>query len=401
MSTRVSIGWPITDRREIAAVMHVLKQGRLSQGPFVRAFEDAWARAVGRRTAIAANSGSSANLIALLAVKERYGWKDGDFVAVPALTFATAVMPVLQAGLRPLWVDVDERGNMTLEALEHAAAGAKRLRGIVLVHSLGVPCLDAPKIVRWARRHRIRILEDGCESHGAKVGKTIVGGFGDASTTSFYVAHNMTAGEGGMIATDDAKLADLCRSIREFGRRITNERFVKLASGSRYDVRYAFDRLGYNLRMTDLHAAIGMVQLEKLPAMNRKRRAIVAAYWRAFGKLIRDEKLFLPEEPKSSFNTYYALQVTLRQLPPGCRDAADVAAALERVGVETRRFMGGNLLRQYAFLGQDTPKPDAFPVADFLHNRALLIGCHPAIKNQDIKRIARVLEELYYRRSEK
>ncbi len=386
------------DRREEQALLRAFRERRISQGKYVFAFEDAWARYVGRRYAVAVNSGSSANLLAILAFKERFGWKAEDAVLVPALTFPTAVSPVIQAGLKPVFVDVDHRGNITRDHMLRAVKAHRgpRIRGIVLVHSLGVPCIDAPKIRSFARAHRIAILEDACESHGARVGKKRVGAFGDISTTSFFVAHNMTTGEGGMITTDDPKLAEICRSLREFGRRIPTRkggRYVPLASGPRYDVRYAFDRIGYNLRMTDLEASIGLVQLAKLEAMNQKRRRIVRWYREGLRDLIRRGKIALPDEPKRTRNTYYTLLITVLEMPKRFPTRERIALALDAAGIETRPFMGGNLTRQKAFAGLG--QPERYPGAEFLHRRSFFVGCHPLLTKKQVTFVCDEIQQLY------
>src|SRR3989344_1083422 len=391
----VSVGWPVYDNRETQAVLRALKEKRISQGKFVREFESAWAKYIGRRYAIAVNSGSSANLVAVFALKEHFRWKDGDNIIVPALTFPTAVSPVIQAGLTPVYADVDLRGNLTFDSVLRAAKG-KRVKGIVLVHSLGVPCLDAVKIRRWAMKKRIAILEDACESHGAMTHGKKTGAFGTISTTSFFVAHNMTTGEGGMIATDDPKLEALCRSLREFGRRNqkSRERYVPLASGPRYDIRYAFDRLGFNVRMTDIEASLGLVQLAKLDRMNAKRRTIVRWYRQELRELIQKKTLALPLEPAGTRNTYYTLLITLLKMPRRFPTMAKVAMALEAKGIETRTFMGGNLLRQKAFATARF-RPERFPRAGFLHRQSFFVGCHPLVTRSDVRFVCREVKALF------
>ncbi len=394
---KVSIGAPIYDKREIQAVLRALREKRLSQGKYVKAFERAWVRYIGCRFSIGVNSGSSANLVAIQAMKERYGWKVGDTVIAPALTFATAVMPVLQAGLRPLFADVDYRGNMTAKSVLAAFRKHRgpKVRGLVLVHSLGVPCLDAPKIQKFCREKGIRILEDCCESHGAKVQGKMVGSFGDVSTTSFYVAHNMTTGEGGMITTDDPKLDEICRSLREFGRRIDpkSPRYVRLASGPSYDIRYAFDRLGYNVRMTDIAASLGLVQLSKLEKMNAKRRQIAGWYKKGFLNLISQRLISLPDEPAGTKNTYYTLLITFLKMPPRLPSIEKIALRLEKAGIETRPFMAGNLLRQRAF--SRWGKPQLYPMAEFLHRRSLSVGCHPLVTEAGVSYVCENINRLY------
>lgn len=395
----VPIGWPAMGREEIKAVLKTLKEERLSQGKYVKAFEETWSRYVGRKFGIAVNSGSSANFLALLAMKERYGWRNGEAIIAPALTFATAVMPVLQARLRPVFADVDTRGNMTFRSIVAAFEKHRdsKIRGVVLVHSLGVPCVEIAKIKNWAGKNGLKILEDACESHGAKVGNKRVGAFGDASTTSFFVAHNMTTGEGGMINTDDPELDKICRSLREFGRHIgalAGERYVALASGPKYDLRYAFDRLGYNMRMTDLEATFGLVQFTKLDKFNLKRREIVAAYRRELKNLVAKKLIFLPEELKNSFNTYYALQITFTKMPERYSDLASIGRRLAEAGIETRPFMGGNLLRQKAFHPHKLT-PEHFNTAEYLHHHAILVGCHPLLDKKQIRHTAEAIESLY------
>lgn len=394
----VPIGAPATGRREISAVVAALKEKRLSQGKYVQAFEKAWSSYVGKKFGIAVNSGSSANLLAILAMKERFGWKNGDGVIVPALTFATAVMPVIQAGLNPIYADVDRRANITLESVKKALAdhsGAKP-RGLVLVHSLGLPCIDIVKIKSWASRNGLRVLEDACESHGAGVEGERVGVFGDVSTTSFFVAHNMTTGEGGMITTDDPKIDRISRSLREFGRHFspTGERYVRLASGPLYDSRYAFERIGYNMRLTDLEASLGLVQLDKLDAMNEKRREIAALYKKALADLVAKKFISLPDEPRGSRSTYYALEIIFEQMPKNCRDLSVIGQRLHKAGIETRPLMGGNLLRQKAFASRGIA-PEKFEAAEFLHRRALLVGCHPLLSKKQVFHVADQIRELY------
>ena len=378
-------------------MLRALREKRLSQGKYVKAFERLWAEYVGRKFAIGVNSGSSANLLALAAMKEYYGWKDGDTILVPALTFATAVMPVFQVGLKSAWVDVDANGNITFD---NVLAGFRRhqgsrIKGIVVVHSLGVPCMDIVKIRRWAKAKGLALLEDACESHGAEVKGKRVGAFGTVSTTSFYVAHNMTTGEGGMIATDDPKLDQLCRSLREFGRRIDpkSRRYVHLASGPAYDIRYAFDRLGYNLRMTDIEASLGLVQLSRLEKMNNQRRRIVSWYRKGLSSLIARRLIALPDESAGTRNTYYTLLITFLAMPPALPTIEKIALALEAELIETRPFMGGNLLRQKAFAGLG--RPEHFPMAEFLHRRCLFFGCHPMITRRQVGHVCATIRRLY------
>ncbi|MFQ5506595.1 MAG: DegT/DnrJ/EryC1/StrS family aminotransferase, partial [Planctomycetota bacterium] len=269
---------------EISAVIDVLLDGRITMGPRVFGLEDAWSlwlaeKGVGAMRSLMVNSGSSANLLAMSALASPHvegGLRPGDEVLVPAVGWSTTVYPIAQVGCVPVLVDVDLRTlNVNAEILE--AAISERTRAIVVVHALGNPC-PMDEIMDLAEKHGLFVLEDCCEAHGAEMNGRRVGTFGDLSSFSFYFSHHMTTGEGGMLSFHDVdRWHDVCVSLRAHGwimGRIDHEDHA--AANPEIDPRWLFVSPGYNLRSTDLTAAIGLVQLEKLDGYVENRERIRA-----------------------------------------------------------------------------------------------------------------------------
>ena len=272
---KIFLSEPAYDSREAIAAIRTILGGWISQGPNVKKFEAVFSGYTGRDIGIAVNSGSSANLLAIQAIKEVYGLKDGDEVIVPAATFSTVVMPLIQVGLTPVYVDV-KRDTLNMDPAQVENAISDRTRVLMPVHTLAYPA-EMPKLMEIAERNNLIVFEDCCEAHGSSIDGKRVGSFGEIATFSFFVAHNMTTGEGGMIVTNNEKLEKACRSLREFGRIAQKDpikdRYYTDDVLKDFDRRYVFDRIGYNLRMTDITAAFGIEQLAKLDEMNEQRRS--------------------------------------------------------------------------------------------------------------------------------
>ena len=393
---RIRLSAPAFDDREAMNAIRTILGGWISQGPNVQEFERRFAGYVGVAHGVAVNSGSSANLIALHALRRRLGLEDGDEVIVPATTFATVAMPVLQVGLTPVYVDVDRHTlNIAPEAVD--AAVTARTRVIMPVHTLGFPA-EMNALAAIAARRRLTIFEDCCEAHGSALNGRKVGSFGLLSSFSFFVAHNMTTGEGGMVVTDDADLAEECRSLREFGRLDPVRHAGRYYSDDRlhdYDRRYVFSRVGYNLRMTDVAAAFGLEQLAKLDAMNERRRAN-AALLREL--LIRDAAgvLAVPQIADGAHHTYYTFPMVLAADLPFSR--REFCEHLESEGIETRPLFGGCLPDQPAFRGVPGRIDGDLVEARFLRDHALFVGIHPALGEGDMRRIATVIQGFVHER---
>ena len=380
---KVPVGWPVFDEREIFSIIDTILNLRISQGPAVKKFETMMAAYVGKKYAVAVNSGSSANLLALKTLLEAKKIKPGDEIIMPAATFSAVASPALHLGLKPVYVDVEKK-SLNIDPLEIVKAVSKKTRVIMAVHSLGNPA-EMKKISALAKKHRLIIIEDCCEAHGAKIGKKNVGSFGDLATLSFYVAHNITTGEGGMIFTDNKKYYDILISLREFGRLplkvIRGKRFSYSDSILKdYDARYVTARLGYNVRMTDLEASLGVVQLKKLDAFNKRRLKIVVRYQKLLNKY--PKYIQTPQTRPGTFHSFYAYSFLIKNNKKFNRK--DLALFLENKGIETRSFFDGCLPDQPAFRAQPHRSVGRLPVARLLRDTALFVGCHPGLSNKQI-----------------
>lgn len=384
---KVSVGWPVYDEKEVLGALGALLDLRISQGPRVKLFEQKFAKYVGKKYAVAVNSGSSANLLALGALMQAGKLKKGDEVIMPATTFATVASPVIQLGLVPVYVDCDDTWN--LDPAEVVKAISLKTKVIMAVHTFGNPA-DVPALQKIAKKHNLVILEDCCEAHGAAIGKRKVGSFGELATLSFFVAHNITTGEGGMIFTDNPALYEILISMREFGRFTKNiGRFeYNDAVMGQYDTRYIFTRLGYNVRMTDIEAALGLAQLKKLDALNRKRSSIVRVYETAFKKYA--QYLQLTRVAKGNFHSYYGFPFIVKKNAPFTR--RELALFLESKGIETRPFFGGVLPDQPAFRDEPKRVVGKLPVAHDLKENSIFIGCHPELTKQQVAHVLQTFE---------
>ena len=238
-------------RREIRAVVKVLKGLNLAQGPEVKAFESEFSRIVGDRDCVAVNSGTSALHLSLLAL----GITKGDEVIVPSFTFAATANVVALVGATPIFVDIDPRTfNVNPELILKAVTS--KTKAIIVVHLFGLPA-NMKRISQIAKENSLLLIEDAAQAHMAKIGEDFVGTFGDAAAFSFYPTKNMTSAEGGMVVLSNSNDARTCRLLRNQG----------------MEVRYQNEIVGYNLRMTDIHASIGRIQLKKLNRMTDKRIA--------------------------------------------------------------------------------------------------------------------------------
>lgn len=389
---RVTVGWPVFDEREILGALDSLLAMRISQGPKVREFEALCAKYVGKKYAVAVNSGSSANLIALSALVAMGDVPRGSEVILPATTFATVASPVIQVGLIPVYVDVDPVSwNLDLEEVRKAIGPKTKV--IMPVHTFGNPA-DMKGIMALAKKHKLRVLEDCCEAHGSAINGKKVGSFGDLSTLSFFVAHNITTGEGGMIFTDSTEYLHLMHSLREFGRLppavSEKHRFDYPDSVLKgYDARYIFTRLGYNVRMTDVTASLGIEQIKKLDRLNAKRVANVAAYNAAFAKY--DRLFVLPKSASGAFHSYYGYPFVIKESAPFSR--LDFVTFLESKGIETRPFFGGCLPDQPAFRNEAKRIVGKLPVARMLLTQSVFIGCHPGLTKAHLRQVISAFDE--------
>jgi perosamine synthetase len=337
---------------EKQAVLEVLDSGIIAQGPRVKEFEEGFAVMCGVKHAIATSSGTTALHTALLA----HGIGEGDEVITSAFTFIASSNSVLFTGAKPVFVDINPR-TFNMDPAKIEAAVTKKTKAILPVHLYGLSC-DMDPIMAVAEKYGLAVIEDACQSHGAEYKGKIVGSFG-TGTFSLYPTKNMTSAEGGMITTDDAAIDELCRVLRQHGMR----------------VRYYHDMLGYNFRMTDLHAAIGLAQLQKLAKFNVQRQAN-AKFLSDNLKGVRTP--FVPEGQTHVFHQY-----TVR-VPDGRRDA--LRTYLNENGVGSEVYYPVPIHKQTFYLN-DLGYNDSLPETEHATTEVLSLPVHPALTPSDLETI--------------
>jgi len=390
---KIGVAYPCFDHKEVNQALDSLLDLWISQGPKVKLFEKSFSEYIGTKYGVACNSGSSANLLALSALIKCGKLKPGSEVIVPAATFTTVISPILQNGLVPVFVDVEmDTYNICPKSIEEAITPKTGL--IMIVHTLGCSA-KIDKIMELSKTFDIPVLEDCCEAHGSSMNNKKAGSFGLISTWSFFVAHNMTTGEGGMILTDDEELDEMLRSIREFGRLTKYEkdkpRFYYTDEELKdYDERYVFTNVGYNLRMTDLAASLGIEQLKKLDGFNNERVKIAKQYNNLFSKF--SKYLILPEIPENTFHSFYGYPIVVNS---DKFTRKELVNHLEKDNIETRAFMGGNLSKQPAYRTENCLISGNLENTDNLFNNAFFIGCHPFITKNNIETITNSFETFF------
>jgi len=386
--------WPLMrnniERADLDAVIAHLRQDDpiLTHGPHVRAFEEEWSAWLGVRYSVFVNSGASANLLTLAALRESRGLGE---VIVPPLTWVSDIAAVLQNGLTPVFADIDPR-TLGLDTEQILARLTPKTRAVFLTHVLGYGALTQ-RLLDELRARDIPLLEDVCESHGATFRERKLGTFGLMSNFSFYYAHHMTSIEGGMICTEDPELYQLLRMLRSHGmvREATSE---ELREGYREqhpdlnpDFIFAFP--AYNVRPTELGAIIARSQLRRLDANNALRRRNLELF---LGGL--DPAVYVTDFAiEGSCN--YAFTLLLRRPDVMLRDS--VERTLRAHGVEFRRGMsgGGNQLRQpYLIRAVGQPDLTAFPNVDHVHFYGFYIGNYPGLEPAQIAELCRLLNSL-------
>lgn len=381
------IGGGYYDDKEIVAVTKCYINGLLSTQKPVVEFENKFSAYIGNKHGIAVNSGTSANILAFNALLENGDLKKGDEVALPATTFISVATPILQLGLKPVYIDINPKTlNMDMGALAEALQKKNKIKCVIVVHTLGYPA-DMDALLRLAKKFKFKVIEDCCEAHGAKINGKTVGSFGDIATWSFYVAHNMTTAEGGMIQTNSDTYNVLLRDLREFGRRRVHQgpRY-SYSSGKLkdFDERYTFHKVGWNFRMADAPAAFGIEQLKKLDTMN-KMRIKNAAYLIKHLQSVSDV-LQLPSVVNTAVqHTYYTFPIVIKDTKRIVRK--EFARYLESHKIETRAIMCGTLPDQPGLVGTPGRSFGNLKQSRYVRDNALSIGCHPLLGREELDHI--------------
>ena len=380
---RYPLGYNTWDEEEVAAATACLESRMTTMWTKTEAFEAQFAQYVGAKHAVMVNSGSSADLVTMLALRESGILQRGDEILIPAVTWPTQVWSAIEAGFSVKLVDVKTSTlNTTAEILE--AAVTPKTKAVFLVHLMGNPC-DMDAVGELCQRKGLLLLEDCCEALGASYDGRKVGTFGFAGTFSFFASHHISTMEGGMVVTDNADFADACRLMRAHGwardlKHRNGDIDVLARYGSHEDPRYLFLGMGFNFRPTELSAEIGRVQLRKLDTMNAHRNRNAAVIHDRFrvtnGHFIQHLTPVWKAEP-----AWFALPFVLREGLPYTRE--QVCAYLKGYGIDTRPIVGGNLARHPAFWKYRDIAAGPLTGADEVHDRGFYIGVPPVECSMD------------------
>ncbi len=396
--TNIPYAARIFDSDEFVNLVEAALEGWLTAGPYASRFEKAFADYFGLAHCALANSGSSANLLALSALTSPSlgdrRLKPGDEVITVAAAFPTTVNPIVQCGLIPVFLDIDPATyNIRADLLEAALSPATR--AIILAHAFGNP-FNLDKVMEVARARDLWLIEDCCDAVGSTYRGRPVGTFGHLATVSFYAAHHMTMGEGGAVLTNDARLHRLVGSFRDWGRDCYCEPGVSDSCGRRfsqqhgvlppgYDHKYVFSHLGYNLKLTDLQAAVGLAQLGKLPGFIQARKRNFQLLldgmepWRRF--------LRLPSATPQSEPSWFAFPMTVEDGAPFSR--ALLVDHLEKHRIQTRMLFAGNLLRHPAYANLTHRVVGELTHTDAAMNGGFFVGLYPGITPEMVRYMLR------------
>ncbi|MDD2576465.1 MAG: lipopolysaccharide biosynthesis protein RfbH [Bacteroidales bacterium] len=388
---KVNYAGRVFDENEIINAVDSSLDFWLTEGRYSEEFADKIAEFLGIENVLLTNSGSSANLLAFSALtSDKLGdkrLKPGDEVISVAAGFPATVTPIIQYGLVPVFVDVDiNTYNINIEQAEKAITS--KTRCIFIAHTLGNP-FNLDKIMDLANKYNLWVIEDNCDAFGSKYKGQYTGTFGHLSTISFYPAHHITTGEGGAICTNDPQLAKLVRAFRDWGRdcycmggenntcgkRFTQQ-FGNLPLG--YDHKYVYSEIGYNLKMTDIQAAIGSAQMDKLPEFCEKRKNHFKKHYEIFSKY--PQYFILPTATEDSDPAWFAFIVTVKENSPFTRD--EITQYLNSKLIETRNLFAGNITKQPAYVNKKWRIADNLEITDQIMNNTFFLGTYPGLKEE-------------------
>ena len=387
---------------EVKYMVEASLDGWLTTGRFNQYFQEKLSEFLNVKHLITVNSGSSANLVAFSSLtshmhKER-AIKPGDEIISVAAGFPTTVNPIFQNGVIPVFVDIKlPTYNINEELIE--AAITKKTKAIVLAHTLGNP-FNLSKITEICKKYNLWLMEDNCDALGSKYNNQLTGTFGDVSTLSFYPAHHITMGEGGAIFTNNLRIKRISESFRDWGRdcycepgkeNTCNKRFDwqlgKLPKG--YDHKYIYTHVGFNMKITDMQAACGVGQLEKLESFIQKRKENVSFLKKKLEDL--QELIQLPEAEENSEPSWFGFPITMKDK---CKiSRKDLIDKLTEKKIGTRLLFAGNLTKQPAYINLKYRVSGELKVTDKIMSDTFWVGIQPALGEEELSYIAKILRE--------
>ncbi len=397
ISYQLGVGAGDLGALERRLVMDVLKKQRLSYGSYSRKFEESFARLHGCNFGLFVNSGTSALRIAVAALKEAEHWNDNDEILCPAVTFVASANVIIMNGLRPVFVDVDPK-IYNIDPAKIEAHITSRTRAIMVVHLFGQPA-DMDPIMKIARKYKLRIIEDSCETMFARYKGKTVGSFGDISCFSTYIAHMMVTGVGGLACTNNRHYATIMRSLANHGRdgiymsmdddqKLERKKLVQVVSR-----RFHFIRTGYSFRATEMEAALGVAQLTR-------KDAILAIRKRNANYLIQglrdlESYLQLPSWPSHSDHVFMVFPLVIGR-DSGIKKK-DLVMFLEEHNIETRDLVP--LINQPIYRTLYGNQDSHYPVAHWINEKGFYIGCHQKMSRRDLDYIICVFHAFFEKKS--
>src|SRR3989339_587610 len=400
--TYIPVSGKIFDEEEINNAISVAREGWWTEGRWTKEFEREFKKFLGVRYVSLVNSGSSANLVALASLTSSvFGerqLKSGDEYITTSVAFPTTVNPGIQYGLKAIFIDAElDTLNIDVSLIEKVIT--KKTKLIMVAHTLGKP-YNLKKIMRLAKKYNLWVIEDCCDALGSKYEGKLVSSFGDIATFSFYPAHQMTMGEGGAVVTNNSLIHKSIRQFRDWGRdcwcdtgmdNTCRKRFKwqlgELPFG--YDHKYTYSQIGYNLKLTDFQAAIGVAQLKKLPDFIKKRQENYNILYKFFSQY---KKYFiLMKEDKNEEVSYFGFPLIVKPHSPFTRN--QLTEYLEENKIGTRNIFSGNLLRHPAYckIKKKFKIIGNHKNADLIMNNAFWLGVYPGIENQRINYIKKTI----------
>ncbi len=404
--TQIQFAGRVFDEQEYINLVDASLDGWLTTGRYANKFEKLFSNYFGLKSCSLVNSGSSANLLALTALTSpKLGdrrLKPGDEVITVAAGFPTTVNPIIQNNLVPIFFDV-ELGTYNIKTKDLESAISNKTRAIMIAHTLGNP-FNLDEVMKIAEKYDLYVIEDCCDALGSKYDGKLVGTFGDISTFSFYPAHHITMGEGGAVLTNDLILERIIRSFRDWGRdcycapgasntcgkRFTQQ-FGDLPYG--YDHKYVYSHIGYNLKMTDLQAAVGVAQFEKLPEFIEKRKKNFKLLKEGLKKY--EDYFILPYATPKSDPSWFGFPLTIRENAKFSR--RELVTYLEDHKIMTRMLFGGNLTKQPAYKGTKYRIIGDLKNTDIVMNKTFFIGVYPGITDEMINYVVETFDSFFKR----
>jgi len=394
----------VFDEKEKVSLVDSSLDFWLTTGRYAEEFEAEFADFMDQRYCSLVNSGSSANLVALSALTsdklENRKLKAGDEVITVAAGFPTTVNPIVQNNLVPVFVDV-ELGTYNIKVSELEKALSDKTEAILLAHTLGNP-FNLEAVTEFAEEHGLYLIEDCCDAVGTTYDGQMVGTFGDFATVSFYPAHHMTMGEGGAVLTNNPVYKKLAVSFRDWGRdcycepganntcgRRFSMQFADLPYG--YDHKYVYSHVGYNLKVTDMQAAVGVEQLKKLPEFIEARKENFEKLYKGIKKF--EEYLILPEAEENSDPSWFAFPLSVRENDKFTKN--ELVNYLEEHKVMTRQLFAGNLTRQPAYQNVEYRVVGDLANTDYIMNNTFFIGVYPGLDDQKIEYIIQKFTDFF------